>query len=315
MAAVATPLFLAGFDALLGVDREPPDLRAHAIPRWVPRLYVILQLAFNLWGAAWVSKSSTSLIEAIGMAVSSGITTGVFGFIAAHEMIHSPSARERLLGLTFLATVLYMHFRISHVYGHHRRAGTVDDPASARLGEGIYAFVGRSIVGQLGEAWKFEANRRRRTGRREFGIGNRMIAYLAIEAAFLLGLLLTSLRGFIFIILVAVVAVFLLEAFNYVAHYGLIRSVGPEGRIEKLAPYHSWNSRRRMNNAALLNMGRHSDHHRFMTRSYEGLGDVAEGAQLPWGYAAALLTALIPRLWHRTMAPRAKAAMAQHWRR
>ena len=312
MAAGATPLFLAGLDAVLGVDRAPPDPRALTIPRWVPRLYLILQLALNLWGAAWISKSSTSLVEAVGMAVSSGITTGVFGFIAAHEMIHSPAARERALGLTFLATVLYMHFRISHVYGHHRRAGTFDDAASARLGEGLYTFLARSIAGQFGEAWKFEANRRIRTSRRVFAAGNRMIAYLAIEAAFLLGLLLTSVRAFLFIVLMATIAVCLLEAFNYVAHYGLIRVAGPDGRIEKLAPHHSWNSRRRMNNAALLNMGRHSDHHRFMTRSYEGLDDVSEGSQLPSGYAAALLTALIPQLWHKIMAPRAKAAMARH---
>jgi alkane 1-monooxygenase len=139
-----------------------------------------------------------------------------------------------------------------------------------------------------------------------------VIVYLAIEAAFLFALLLTSSRAFFFFILVAMIAVFLLEAFNYVAHYGLTRAVGPDGRIERIAPCHSWNSRRRMNNAALLNMGRHSDHHRFMTRSYEGLEEVSGGSQLPSGYAAALLAALIPQLWHRIMAPRAKAAMAQH---
>jgi alkane 1-monooxygenase len=274
-----------------------------------------LQLAVNVWAAAWVSKPSTTLVEAVGVAVSSGITTGVFGFIAAHEMIHSPDRRERALGLALLGSVLYMHFRISHVHGHHHRAGTFDDPASARLGEGLYAFLVRSVAGQFGEAWTFEANRRLRTGKRVIGTGNRVIVYLAIEAAFLFALLLTSSRAFFFFILVAMIAVFLLEAFNYVAHYGLTRAVGPDGRIEKIAPCHSWNSRRRMNNAALLNMGRHSDHHRFMTRSYEGLEEVSGGSQLPSGYAAALLAALIPQLWHRIMAPRAKAAMAQHWAR
>lgn len=312
MAAGATPLFLASLDVALGVDRAPPDLKALTIPRWVPRLYLILQLTVNVWAAAWVSKPSTTLVEAVGVAVSSGITTGVFGFIAAHEMIHSPDRRERALGLALLGSVLYLHFRISHVYGHHRRAGTFDDAASARLGEGLYAFLVRSIAGQFGEAWTFEANRRLRTGKRVVGTGNRMIVYLAIEAAFLFALLLTSSRAFFFFILVAMIAVFLLETFNYVAHYGLTREVGRDGRIEKLAPYHSWNSRRRMNNAALLNMGRHSDHHRFMTRSYEGLEEVSGGSQLPSGYAAALLTALIPQLWHRMMAPRARAAMAQH---
>jgi alkane 1-monooxygenase len=227
-------------------------------------------------------------------------------------MIHSPDPRERALGLTFLGSVFYMHFRISHIYGHHRRAGTFDDAASARLGEGLYGFLARTLVGQFREAWTFEANRRRRIGRRVVATGNRLIVYLAIEATFLLALLLTGWRAFFFFILVALISVFLLEAFNYVAHYGLTRAIGPDGRSEKLAPHHSWNSRMLMNNAALFNMGRHSDHHRFMTRSYEGLEEVHGASQLPSGYAAALLIALIPRLWHRTMAPRVEAVTAQH---
>src|SRR5579864_81464 len=106
IAAGATPLFLASLDAALGVDRAPPDLSALTIPRWVPRLYLILQLTVNVWAAAWVSKPTTTLMEAVGLAVSSGITTGVFGFIAAHEMIHSPDRRERALGLALLGSVL-----------------------------------------------------------------------------------------------------------------------------------------------------------------------------------------------------------------
>jgi alkane 1-monooxygenase len=63
-----------------------------------------------------------------------------------------------------------------------------------------------------------------------------------------------------------------------------------------------------MNNAALFNMGRHSDHHRVMTRSYDGLKPVAGAPELPSGYAGALLTALVPPLWKRVMDPRARAA-------
>jgi len=65
-----------------------------------------------------------------------------------------------------------------------------------------------------------------------------------------------------------------------------------------------------MNNAALFNMGRHSDHHRRMVRSYEGLELISGESQLPSGYAAALLTALIPPLWRRIMNPRAQSAAA-----
>src|SRR5262249_46150862 len=114
----------------------------------------------------------------------------------------------------------------------------------------------------------------------------------------------------VFIVAVAVVAVALLETFNYVAHYGLSRGVSAEGRIERLAPHHSWNSGRRMNNAALFNMGRHSDHHSHPTRSYERLEPVRGAVELPSGYAGALLIALVPALWRRMMDSRAEAVTA-----
>ena len=63
-----------------------------------------------------------------------------------------------------------------------------------------------------------------------------------------------------------------------------------------------------MNNAALFNMGRHSDHHRVMTRTYEALDAMPRSAELPSGYAAALLTALVPRLWRRRMDSRVEDA-------
>jgi alkane 1-monooxygenase len=304
MAAAATPLCLTSLDAVLGGDEARSEGVAAA--RWLPRIYIVLQLAVTAWAAWWVSRPSSSFLEFVGLTVSTGVATGVFGFVAAHELIHSRQRRERALGLALLGSVLYMHFRIAHVHGHHVRAATKDDPASARLGEGLYAFLVRSVAGQLREAWRFEAERRRRTP----AVGNRLVGYFVVEGLFLAAIALSSLRALAFVIAVAVIAVALLESFNYIAHYGLTRRVGPDGRTERLASHHSWNSGRRMNNAALFNMGRHSDHHRHMVRSYEELEALPGGAALPSGYAAALLTALVPPLWRRVMDARAKAVMA-----
>jgi alkane 1-monooxygenase len=130
-----------------------------------------------------------------------------------------------------------------------------------------------------------------------------------IEAALAIAIGLLSLRAFTFVLAVALVAITLLESFNYVAHYGLSRRVDARGRVERLGPRHSWNSGRRMNNAALFNMGRHSDHHRHMTQTYERLEPLPESAELPSGYASALLLATVPPLWRRVMDPRARAVM------
>lgn len=311
LAAAATPLCLATLDSVLG-EEESPAMTARGASRWLPRIYILLQLAATAWAATKVTQPTTTLLEAVGLTLSTGLTTGVFGFVAAHEMIHSRSSRERALGLALLGSVFYMHFRIAHVHGHHRRAATFDDPASARLGEGLYAFLIRSIAGQYREAWVFEARHRRRIGRPVIGAGNRMVDYFALEALFLLVLALVGVRALAFVVAVAIVAIALLESFNYVAHYGLRRVTGPDGRIERLGARHSWNSSRRMNNAALFNMGRHSDHHRVMTRHYGRLEPLPQATELPWGYAGALLTATVPPLWRRVMDSRAKAAMAEN---
>ena len=171
LAAAATPLCLATLDAALGKEPTPTGPATGRAARWLPRIYIVLQLTATVWAAAWVARPTTSLLEAAGLAISAGVTTGVFGFVAAHEMIHSRNPRERSLGLALLCSVFYMHFRIAHVYGHHRRAATFEDPASARLGEGLYAFLVRSIVGQFREAWAFEARRQWRAGRPTIGGG------------------------------------------------------------------------------------------------------------------------------------------------
>lgn len=306
LAAAATPLFLAFLDSFLGEEDSSSDvLRPPA--RWLPRAYILLQLTMTAVAAAIVARPSTGLLGAVGLSLSTGVTTGVFGLLAAHEMTHSPDRRERALGLTMLASVFYMHFRIAHLFGHHRHGATPEDPATARLGETIYAFLPRSIAGQFRDAWRFEARRLRRIGRPVLGADNRMIGYLAVEALLVIGFAAASWRVLVFMLSVALLGVVLLEGFNYVAHYGLVRPTQANGRPERLAPHHSWNSRRRMNNAALFNMGRHSDHHRVMTRSFEALETVGGSADLPAGYAAALLTALVPPVWRRVMDPRVEA--------
>jgi len=300
-ATAACALSIAGFDTILGESGSLAELSGGVATRWFPRVYILLQLAVTAWTAVRITLPSTTLLEAAGLALSTGLMTGIFGFVAAHEMIHSRDSRERALGLTLLGSVFYMQFRIAHIHGHHRHAATPTDPATARLGEGLYAFVLRSVVGQFREAWAFETKRKQ---------GNRMAGYLAIEAVFALAIAVISIRAFAFVVAVAVIAIFVLESFNYVAHYGLTRRVGRDGRIERLGARHSWNSARRMNNASLLNMGRHSDHHRRMTTSYERLKPLPGETELPSGYASALLMALVPPLWRSVMDPRVEAAIS-----
>ena len=304
----ALPLALAGGDWLLGAE---PPLASDTAPighRLLPWLYIPLQLVEIVWAGWVIAQPSTDLVTAIGLTLSTGLAAGVFGFLAAHEMIHSRHPAERLYGLAMLTGVLYLPFAIAHVHGHHRRPATHDDPATARRGESLYAFWVRSVIGQAREAWAFETQRLTRAGRS--GFGNRMLAYFAVEAACVILVGAISGRALAFFLAESALSILLLESFNYVAHYGLVRRRQANGRLEPLGPKHSWNSVRRMNNASLFNMGRHADHHRFSARPYNELEVLDGGAQLPCGYAGVILMALIPPLWRRVMDPRVDAVMA-----
>jgi alkane 1-monooxygenase len=310
-AIVLVPVSLCGLDWALGVDYRSRSAERALAYRALPYLYIALQLAVTIWATIVVANPRVTLVEAVGLTLSVGLTAGVFGILAAHEMVHSPSAAERTLGLILLASVAYMHFRIAHIHGHHVHAATFRDSASARRGEGAYRFILRSVTGQAREAWTFEATRLRRSGRRVLDPANRMLLYLAIEALIGAGVAAFSLRAFAFWIAQAVLAVALLEMFNYIAHYGLARRRLAGGGLERLGPHHSWNSSRRMNNWALFNMGRHSDHHRRPTQAYQRLQIEPDAPELPTGYAGAILLALTPPLWRRVMDPRVDAWMGQ----
>ena len=304
-AAIAIPLCLTCLDAALGKEDGEARTEAAATLRWIPRIYVVLQLAVTTWLAVRVARTEPGFFEAAGLTLSNGLTTGVFGMVASHEMVHSRDRVERGLGLLVLSSVFYLHFSISHVYGHHRRAATAEDPASARLGEGLYAFLYRSIVGQFREAWDLEVRRRLRAGRPVVGAGNRMVGFLVLEVFILVAIAVASRSALAFVVVNAAFAIILLETFNYVAHYGLSRHVARDGLVERLGPQHSWNSSNWMNNSALFNMGRHSDHHRHTTRHYQRLEPVCPSPELPSGYAAAMVVALVPPLWRRSMDGRA----------
>ncbi len=299
-----SPMVLCGLDLGLGFEPDQPAPPEGLGYRAMPRLYIAAQIAVTIWAAIVIARVSTSLVAAIGLTISVGVTAGIFGILAAHEMVHRRVAVERGVGLAMLACVGYMHFRIAHIHGHHVRAATPDDPTSARRGESAYRFVLRAVRGQVAEAWTFETERLRRQGQPIFGLSNRMLLYLAAELGLCAAVAALSLRSLVFWIAQAVLAIVLLELFNYIAHYGLARRPAPGGGYERIETRHSWNSSRRMNNWSLFNMGRHSDHHSRPARSYQRLEPEPGAPELPTGYAGAILLSLVPPLWRKIMDPR-----------
>jgi len=236
------------------------------------------------------------------VAGSVGIIAGTLGMPVAHELMHRRGALDRALAKVLLMMSSYPHFCLEHVHGHHRRVATHADPATARVGESLYAFYPRAIGGGFRHAWNLEAARLRRDRERSFSLHNRVLADVVV----LLGLyaiitVVFGRRGVAYFLVQSIVTISLLEVINYVTHYGLERRKDTFGRFEAVRPCHSWNSNHRVTNYLLLNLARHSDHHHAPERSYAQLRASLDAPQLPAGHLAMFVLALFPPLWRRRM--------------
>jgi alkane 1-monooxygenase len=297
-------------DQWLGEDpNNPPEdllpaLERDAWYRWLTWLAVPAVWA-TVCVAAWAAaRGGMGPFGWLGLAVSAGWSSGA-GINAAHELGHKKGSLERWLARFALAPACYGHFVVEHVRGHHRDVATPEDPASARFGESYYGFMAREIPGALRRAWQLERARLAGLGRRAFDSRNENLQAWSLSLIFWGGLLLTFGPAVLpFMLAQAVFAYSLLSAANYVEHYGLLRLRLPDGRYERPAPQHSWNSNRIVSNLLLYQLQRHSDHHAQPARRYQCLRHCAEAPQLPTGYFGMFLLALVPPLWRRVMDPR-----------
>jgi alkane 1-monooxygenase len=264
---------------------------------WVPIQLIVLAVAL------WVVASGTlSWLEWTGLLVSTALLTSGGGINSAHELMHRKWSVDKALAEVLMATASYTHFCIEHVHGHHKHVGTPLDPATARLGESVYAFLPRTVVGGLRSAIRIESERNQRREIPWFSWRNRLSRYLILWVASYVAV--GAVFGWAalgFYALQAVGAIGFLEVINYVEHYGLMRAETAPGRFEKVQPKHSWNANHRVSNWWLFNLQRHADHHANASRPFYTLRAIEAGAQLPFSYPTMILVALIPPLWHWLM--------------
>ncbi len=301
-------LFLPLFDELGG---DGPDAEAPAPSRlladapllaWAP-----IQVLATLWVLHWAAEGNSSLWESAGLAISLGVMNGSAGINIAHELMHRKERWARSAAEGLMTWVSYPHFCIEHVLGHHKNVATPLDPASSRFGESVYRFYFRSLAGGLRSAWRLEGDRLRRTHAGPRFMGDRRLRYpLVLITLYSVVTMVWGATGLALFIAQGVVAFTMLEIVNYLEHYGLERRRVEGAGYERVSARHSWNSNRAISNAFLFNLARHSDHHHMASRPYDELRSVSEAPQLPAGYPAMILMALVPPLWFRVMNPRVR---------
>jgi len=250
------------------------------------------------------ARARTDGLDLIGGALSLGLLYGGAGVTVAHELVHRVNrARDVEVGRALLGLTLDTTFAIEHVITHHRYVGTERDPATARRGEYVLAFVFRSTIGQLKSAFAVEADRLRRLGKPVASFANRAIngqVYSLIYAS--AWFYAADWFGLVVFLALAAQGKFYLEVVNYIEHYGLVRLPGT--RVE---PRHSWNCERLVSTLMLYNLTRHSHHHRQAMRPYWELQVDHAAPTMPHGYMTMILLAFVPPVWNKIMAPRLAA--------
>ena len=309
---LALPLFISYglmplLDALIGEDRNnPPEavvpqLEADRYYRWLTWASVPLHFVALIGCAWWAGTQSLSWGGLLLLAYIAGTGSGL-GLNTGHELGHKHNPLEQGLARLVLAVPAYGHFTVEHGRGHHRWVATPEDHASARMGESIYRFALRELPGGIARAWRIESERLRAQGRSPWSLHNTMLQSYAVTAALQLGLI--AAFGGVMLPFLAVhnaVAWWQLTSANYVEHYGLLRTRGPDGRYETPQPHHSWNTNHLVTNLATFHLQRHSDHHANPSRRYQSLRHFEKLPQLPSGYFGMFPLAYVPALWFRVM--------------
>ena len=309
LAAWQSPLLawatMAGYQVAMALaervpalQHSPPAARQTGWHRACVRIHVPLQMGLLGLGLWLATGPGFSVGGAVLLGIAAGGVTGSQGITFAHELGHARSRGDRLLAWLLMVSVSYAHFMVEHCRGHHPRAATLEDPASARRGESLWRFLPRTVLGSFASAWRLEAQQQRQ--RRRGWLRSPLLWASAAQGAWLLAIALAlGPLALLFWIVQSAYAVFLLEAINYIEHYGLRRRQHGS-RPEPFGVMHAWNADHLLTNCTVANLQRHSDHHLHAWKPYAEL-EALPGPQLPTGYAGCLFLASVPPLWFAAM--------------
>lgn len=275
-------------DLRAGPERAPPPTG----PAWPFEVSLWGLVALQVADVLGLARLATleglfSWRTALGILLT-GLASGYTGIVVAHELIHRRERAHRLAGRLLLGTVLYDHFATEHVRGHHVRIGTAADPATARHGERLRAFLIRTVPGQLRSAWALEAERLGSPPAwSSRWLGSAVLQGLVVEwgVVAVVGLALGPAAAVAWVAQAAL-GVLLLECVNYIEHWGLTRAA------RRVTTVDSWDTESWFSYYSLVGLTRHADHHAHASRPYHRLRHVDASPKMPHGYWGMVVRAL-----------------------
>ena len=274
-------------------DDQPGRWGAH----W-PRLIAVLVLV-QAPVVMFLAADSLTVVQLLLLGASLGFVAGGTGIVLGHELGHRRSRIDRVLSLALLTQVAYGHYQLEHNRGHHRRAATFEDPASARVDEDLPRFFLRYFPG----VWQGACSLARQELRSSGGT-MRPQGLLAVFVVY--AVLLTLLAGgaaLLLMLMQALVAQYLVGTVDYIEHWGL-RRARTDGRDERIGAAHVWDCPNRVSELLLFNLPRHSHHHLNPSDDADHLLRMPASPQMPTGYAGMVLLASVPPLFRKVMLAR-----------
>lgn len=138
---------------------------------------------------------------------------------------------------------------------HHKKVATPLDPSTSRMNESLYEFFWRAIPSGYVEVWGIEKRRLEQEGKSAFSLHNRLISFNIGHAVYL-GLIYIIFGGYtlVFHIGYSFMITLMLEAINYLEHYGLERKKDVNGNYESVGIKHSWNAPQVITNMILFKL-------------------------------------------------------------
>ncbi|GGX54774.1 alkane 1-monooxygenase [Tateyamaria omphalii] len=298
VAAVLVITVIVFFLDKLPVRPAPTDTSGHRLSETLGVVH------FALLGlTVWAMGTDLAILDKALIVVAAGLYFGQVSNSNAHELIHRADRWAFRLGAACYASILFGHHTSAHRLVHHVHAATMDDPATARLGEGFWAYLTRAWLGGCREGLR--AERRRHGGAR---LPRPYLFYaLASALSVAVAYALAGGAGVLGLILVSAYAQVQLMLSDYVQHYGLMRRSLSDGQLEPMGPAHSWNAPHWYSAAMMLNAPHHSAHHARPAKSFPRLELDAETMPiLPHSLPVMAVLALVPPLWRRIMDKRAE---------
>ena len=283
------------------LSKQDVDLKENVLHNFSILIILPCILFLIVFGLMVVSDSNISFLIAAALGAAVGMSGGSIGITTAHELIHRQNKYMRGIGVLLLVLCCYGHFRIEHVYGHHKHVATKEDPATARKGENFYLYFIRCVINSVISSWNIEKNILDKKNINTLSPQNRMLHYFMLEIIFLfIDFFIAGFNGLVFVFFHSFVSITLLELVNYIQHYGLERKM-ENGKYERFTDHHSWNSRHISANWSTFNLGLHAEHHQSASKHYPLLSQEEKVIEMPANYSIMLIMALIPPLWFFVM--------------